>query len=192
MSRELLLRPRKRYRCNLSDPPWLETGGGKIKRGADRHYKLLKPWQIIEAMIRSPLWNPDDNSHLWLWSVNNKLEDALFVMKALGFRYVTKMTWAKMKPVNVDGRRHWIEQRPGLGQYMRGMTEDLLFGVRGRLPAQKQTTTLLCAPRTEKHSEKPESVYERIEMVSPGPRAEFFARTRHSKQWDVWGLEAPR
>ena len=24
------------------DPPWLERGGGKIKRGADRHYPVLK------------------------------------------------------------------------------------------------------------------------------------------------------
>jgi hypothetical protein len=24
------------YRCIYSDPPWLERGGGQIKRGADR------------------------------------------------------------------------------------------------------------------------------------------------------------
>src|SRR5215469_3891001 len=29
------------YRCAVIDPPWNETGGGRIKRGADRHYQLL-------------------------------------------------------------------------------------------------------------------------------------------------------
>jgi hypothetical protein len=39
------------YRCILADPPWLERGGGKIKRGADRHYPLLKDYEIVEAML---------------------------------------------------------------------------------------------------------------------------------------------
>ena len=29
------------YRCVVIDPPWLERGAGKVKRGADRHYELL-------------------------------------------------------------------------------------------------------------------------------------------------------
>lgn len=29
----------KGYSCILMDPPWNETGGGRIKRGADRHYQ---------------------------------------------------------------------------------------------------------------------------------------------------------
>ena len=27
------------YKTIYIDPPWEENGGGKIKRGADRHYK---------------------------------------------------------------------------------------------------------------------------------------------------------
>jgi hypothetical protein len=30
------------YSTILMDPPWNETGGGKIKRGADKHYPLVK------------------------------------------------------------------------------------------------------------------------------------------------------
>jgi N6-adenosine-specific RNA methylase IME4 len=176
---------RKKYRCNLLDPPWKETGGGKIKRGADRHYKLLKPYQIIETVIRSPLWNPADDAHMWLCVTNNHFEDGLFVMKALGFRYVTKVTWAKMEE-EIPGL--WKLQRHGLGQYLFGLTEDILFGVRGRLPALKKGTTLLTASRTKKHSEKPTRLYELIERVSPGPRAEFFARARR-KNWAAWGNE---
>jgi hypothetical protein len=32
--------PDRKYRTIYIDPPWPERGGGKIKRGADRHYSL--------------------------------------------------------------------------------------------------------------------------------------------------------
>ena len=32
----------KRYVTGLVDPPWQERGGGVIKRGADRHYLVLR------------------------------------------------------------------------------------------------------------------------------------------------------
>jgi hypothetical protein len=31
----------KHYRIICADPPWAERGGGKCKRGADRHYPLM-------------------------------------------------------------------------------------------------------------------------------------------------------
>ena len=37
-------------RTIIADPPWNETGGGQIKRGADRHYPLMKADDIIELM----------------------------------------------------------------------------------------------------------------------------------------------
>jgi len=56
----------------------------------------------------------------------------------------------------------------GLGQYFRGITEQLLFGVRGNLPyrmhisegkqKRSQGITAIHAPRGE-HSEKPEETY---------------------------------
>lgn len=54
------------------------------------------------------------------------------------------------------------------GQYLRGQTEQILFGVRGETRLAEGThTTLLEAPRG-KHSAKPESSYELIESASPG------------------------
>jgi len=35
-----------KYRTIYADPPWPECGGGKIKRGADRHYKLMSIREI--------------------------------------------------------------------------------------------------------------------------------------------------
>lgn len=161
----------------MADPPWLERGGGKIKRGADRHYKLLHTREIPVVMTAAPVWRPAENSHLYLWATNNFLKDGLWVMAELGFRYITTVTWAK--------------DRIGLGQYFRGQTEHMLFGVRGRLPALVRTeSTLIVAPR-RKHSQKPEAAYERIERVSPGPYLEMFARGGAVRGgWTAWGNEA--
>lgn len=35
------------YRTIYADPPWMERGGGKIKRGADKHYPLMKTRDIM-------------------------------------------------------------------------------------------------------------------------------------------------
>lgn len=164
----------KRYGTILADPPWMERGGGKIKRGADRHYPLMHTRDIC-ALPVADLALPD--SHLYLWVTNNFLPDGLKVMAAWGFRYVTMITWAKDKM--------------GLGQYFRGMTEHCLFGVRGQPPykvsdgRRQQGVTLINAPRGE-HSAKPVEMRQMIERVSYGPYLELFAR-ESVPNWDAWG-----
>ena len=60
------------------DPPWLERGGGKIKRGADRHYPLMKKEDIFKAVIQSSQWaEVGDHAHCYMWSTNNFLKDGL-------------------------------------------------------------------------------------------------------------------
>lgn len=163
-----------KYLTIYADPPWSEQGGGKIKRGADRHYPLMKTRDII-ALPVSGVAAP--NAHLYLWATNNFLPDAFEVMEAWGFTYKTTITWAK--------------DRFGLGQYFRGQTEHCLFGVRGMLPykviddKRAQGRTLLTA-RVRGHSAKPHEMRSMIERVSYGPRLELFARER-SRGWDVWG-----
>lgn len=167
------------YQCVYADPPWGEAGGGQIKRGADRHYPLMKTREICALPVRT--WAAPD-AHLYLWVTNNFLPDGLEVIEAWGFRYVTTVTWMK--------------DRMGIGQYFRGMTEHCLFGVRGRIPYQlsedggrlQGVTGFFEAPRGE-HSAKPAKMREMIERVSPGPRLELFARSPASG-WDVWGNEA--
>lgn len=164
-----------RYRTIYADPPWPEFGGGKIQRGANRHYPLMKV-DAIRALPVAAL--ADDNSHLYLWATNNYLPAAFGVMAAWGFRYVTTVTWAK--------------EKIGLGQYFRGMTEHCLFGVRGSLPyrtrgdgKRAQGRTLLSAPAT-RHSAKPPEMRRMIELVSYEPRIELFAREPH-EGWAAWG-----
>jgi len=84
-----------RYKTLLADPPWNETGGGRIKRGANRHYPLLKTEDIPRVILESGYWLPDENAHFYLWVTNTFLVcgDGVWVMKELGFRPVCLLTW---------------------------------------------------------------------------------------------------
>ena len=160
------------------DPPWDEKGGGKSKRGADRHYLTLKKHEIIQVVYQSGYWYPARDCHMWMWVTDNYLEDGMFVMKALGFRYVRMAVWPK--------------PYFGLGQYLRGQHEVCLFGVKGRQRALTRDESSLFGDgkliKTSRHSEKPDESYGKIERVSPGPRLELFARHRR-KNWWAWGNE---
>lgn len=169
--------PGKKYQTIYADPPWLEAGGGAVyKRGADRHYPLMKTKDIIALPVSS---FTDTNCHLYLWVTNNFLPDGLKVMEAWGFEYKTMITWAK--------------DRIGIGQYFRGQSEHCLFGVKGVLPykvidgKRAQGTTVFNAVRGE-HSVKPIEMRQMIERVSYEPRLEMFARVK-TEGWDTWGNE---
>lgn len=184
------------YDIVYADPPWNESGGGIPKelrtketddgrvggygrRGANRHYPLMRTQQIIDLPVPELI---NDNAHLYLWVTNNHLCDGLRVMQAWGFEYKTTITWVK--------------DRFGLGQYFRGQTEHCLFGVRGSIPykvvggKRQQGTTVFSAPRSI-HSEKPDEMRRLIELVSDRPgfrKLELFAR-QPAPGWDVWGNE---
>lgn len=167
-----------KYRTIYADPPWMERGGGTIKRGADRHYDLMKTSEII-ALPVSSLASPD-GCHLYLWTTNNFLPHAFDVIKAWGFEYVTNITWLK--------------DSIGLGQYYRGITEHCLFAATNtRLPykikdgKRQQGKTGFAAPK-EYHSKKPIEMRRMIEKVSFTPAIELFARSRY-EGWDCWGNE---
>ena len=168
-----------KYACIAIDPPWNERGGGKVKRGADRHYPLMKTPDIIRCILTAPCWHPGDDAHLWLWVTDNHLPDGLQVMSALGFRFIRTMPWVNQK----NGKL-----QIGLGQYMRGSHELCLLGVRGKtMKPAKAPPSVVIAERT-KHSQKPVEAFAAIEQVSPGPRLEMFAREPRGG-WDVWGNE---
>lgn len=167
----------------LADPPWNERGGGKVKRGADRHYPLLKWPDIVRTMLACPHWPAiADDAHLWVWATANHREDAHRVIDALGFRYVTELVWIKVRAGRLQ---------VGLGQYLRGSHEACLLAVRGSGFAvrtdRRDLSSVVLAERT-RHSRKPEQVRELIEARSHGPYLELFAR-RPVPGWVVWGNE---
>ena len=168
----------KKYKTIYADPPWMEHGGGHIPRGADRHYPLMKTRDIAALPVKN-LIDPA-GAHLYLWTTNNFLPDALEIVRAWGFEYVTMITWFK--------------DRQGLGQYYRGMTEHCIFArTQKKLPyklldgKRQQGVTGFYAPKGI-HSAKPEEMRRMIERVSYAPRIELFAREPH-EGWNVWGNE---
>ena len=161
----------KKYKTIYADPPWNEQGGGKIKRGADRHYSLMKTDEIKNLNVSSIA---DDNCWIFLWVTNNFLKDGIDVLESWSFRYVTNFVWAK--------------DRFGIGYYFRGQHELFLFGVKGNLkPIKRNVPSIIYARRT-KHSKKPDVIRDMIFDMSHAPRIELFAREK-ATGWDAWGNE---
>ncbi len=206
------------WQCALLDPPWAERGGGKIKRGADRHYNLASTKDILEIIRTSGDWNPAENAHCWMWVTDTFLQDGLDLIRSLGFEYKRTYQWVKVradKPSALDfetgcGFEGELTLREdgtpavkiGIGQYARGAHEMLLFGVRGKgqdpsvWSGARDVPSVLFAPHERGtdgkviHSRKPRASYDLIERVSVGSRIEFFARIARPG-WRVWGNQAP-
>ncbi|MBK6920497.1 MAG: methyltransferase [Deltaproteobacteria bacterium] len=163
------------FACIMIDPPWPERGGGKIKRGADRHYPLMRWQETLSVLLRAPVWTPAPSCHLWCWYTDNHLLAALKLVEALDFRYVRTMAWAK--------------DRIGIGQYMRGQHEGCILAVRGAAMKPARAPSSLVVAKRRQHSRKPDEAIATIERVSPGPRLEMFARGPR-EGWTTWGNEA--
>ena len=174
------------FKTILADPPWrFQNRTGKVApehRRLDR-YSTLSIDEICEIDVASIAAK---NAHLYLWVPNAMLVDGIRVLESWGFRYVSNIVWAKRrKDGGPDGR--------GVGFYFRNVTELILFGVRGSMrtlaPARSQVNMI--ETRKREHSRKPDEQYGLIEMCSPGPYLEMFARYPQDG-WTAWGDEASK
>ena len=168
----------------LADPPWqFQNRTGKV---APEHRRLHRydTMTLSEIMALPVAEIVEEPAHVYLWAPNALLPEGIEVLRAWGFAYKTTLIWHKVrKDGGSDGR--------GVGFYYRNVTENILFGVRGRkartlAPGRRQTN--LIASRKREHSRKPDELYPIIEACSPGPYLELFARRRRS-EWASWGLE---
>jgi N6-adenosine-specific RNA methylase IME4 len=178
------LRGRK-FKTVLADPPWrFANRTGKM---APEHKRLNRYGTMtVEEICQLPVAEVlDRTAHLYLWTPNALLPDALKVMQAWGFEYKTNIVWHKIrKDGGSDGR--------GVGFYFRNVTEVILFGVKGpsaRTLAAGRRQVNFMASRKREHSRKPDEQYELIESCSPGPYLEMFARGTRQK-WTYWGNQA--
>ncbi|WP_337176658.1 MT-A70 family methyltransferase [Paludisphaera sp.] len=173
-----------RYGAILIDPPWrFQNRTGKVspEHRRLRRYETMT-FAEIAAMPVGDFALP--RSHLYLWTPNALLPEALAIMTAWGFAYKTNLVWLKVrKDGGPDGR--------GVGFYFRNVTEMILFGVRGKLrtreAGRRQTNAMVA--RKQEHSWKPDDQYRIIEECSPGPYLELFAR-RRVPGWTCWGDQA--
>ncbi|MFI4934786.1 MAG: MT-A70 family methyltransferase [Caulobacterales bacterium] len=177
----------RRFSTILADPPWqFQNRTGKI---APEHHRLSRySTMTLDDICALPVSAvASETAHLYLWTPNALLPDALRVMRAWGFEYKSNLVWHKVrKDGGSDGR--------GVGFYFRNVSEMILFGVRGknaRTLAPGRSQVNMIQSRKREHSRKPDEQYEIIEACSPGPYLELFARGKRPS-WKVWGNEADR
>jgi N6-adenosine-specific RNA methylase IME4 len=175
----------QRFKTILADPPWrFQNRTGKM---APEHRRLSRyETMTLEDICALPVEGiAAETAHLYLWTPNALLPEALEVMRAWGFNYKSNLIWHKIrKDGGSDGR--------GVGFYFRNVTEVILFGVRGKdartlAPGRRQVNMI--ETRKREHSRKPDEQYELIEACSPGPYLEMFARGER-RGWKVWGNQA--
>jgi len=173
--------PRERFGIVYCDNPWRfepysrATG---MDRSAENHYPCMLLDDIM-ALGVPRIAAPD--SACFMWATSPMMVEALNVLAAWGFRYVSQMVWTK--------------DRIGTGYWFRSQHEILLVGTRGRFVAPAMGTQLpsvLNAP-VGRHSKKPDAVAEWIERTWPSlPKIELFRRgaAREGFHWRAWGNEA--
>lgn len=172
----------KKYQIIYVDPPWLynDKRTHKSTGMALSSYPCMK----LEDICALPIKNiSDKNCMLFLWATLPKLREALEVIKAWGFEYITTgFVWIKQNPKN-DGIYS------GIGHWTNANAELVLMGKKGRLDRKAKNIKQIVLAHRGNHSAKPEEVKDRIiALMGNLPRIELFARTK-TKGWDVWGNE---
>jgi N6-adenosine-specific RNA methylase IME4 len=169
------------YDVIMADPPWDYANwseGGNAKN-AKAQYACM-PLAEIAALPVGHLARGD--AWLWLWATYPMLPQAMQVMSAWGFPYVTGGTWVKR---GASGKLAM-----GTGYVLRSCSEIFLLGKHGapRI-CSRAIRNVIEAPRRE-HSRKPEEAYAMAEtLFGPARRADLFSRASRLG-WDAWGNEA--
>ena len=149
-----------------------------MDRAADNHYPTSATDVIAARDVASIA---ADDCVLFLWATSPMLPQALEVMKAWGFAYVSGAVWVK--------------DRIGTGYWFRNRHELLLVGTRGNVPAPAMGTQWdsVIAVAASEHSAKPDEVLKMIEAYFPSlPKIELNCRGVPRPGWDAWGNEAAK
>lgn len=180
-----------KYSAIYADPAWkyvMRSDKGHEK-SPESHYATM-PLAEIKALPVNQLAGP--HCYLFLWSTWPHLRQALEVMDAWGFTYVTGGAWLKRT-------KSW-KPAFGTGYVQRSATEPYLIGKIGRPQiASKSERNVMIEPEQvpdcidalrREHSRKPDQMREMIERLLPrGYYCELFAR----QAWpghDVWGNQS--
>lgn len=182
--------PDGKFAVIYADPPWRYDFAKVPDWSVEQHYETLPTEQIEHYKDSSgtPIQNRfADNAVLFLWSPPPKLEDAMRVITAWGFKYITGAVWDK--------------NRLGMGYWWMQSCEFLLLAKKGEFPAPatKNRPVSVIKARWNGHSKKPTIVYKMIEKMCPLPNSykeaggdyylELFKRGRKRPFWAGWGVE---
>lgn len=171
----------KKYSIIYADPPWSyndKMAGHSFS--LDHEYETQsKDW--IEKLPVASI--AADDSVLFLWAVSPQLPEALEVMKAWGFKYITvAFCWSK-------NHKKSGKKVSNLGRWTMGNIEVCLLGRKGKPQRISKNIKQLVEAERTRHSAKPDEVRNRIvELMGNVSRVELFAREK-TPGWDTWGNE---
>ena len=161
-----------------ADPPWRYEFNQTDSRVIENQY----PTMALEDICAMPIHDITiENAVLFLWATFPKLEEALQVVNAWGFKYRTAIVWDKV--------------RMGQGIYTRQQAELLLIAIKGNMYSPESSyagnfRSLVSIERSNNHSEKPKEFYGIIEGLYPDcTKVELFARNNRNG-WAAWGNQA--
>lgn len=169
------------YGVVLADPPWdFKTWTRDYAaKTPSRHYRTQHlSW--IKSLPVAQLAR--DACALVLWGTAPMIRQALEVLDAWGFRFVTMGSWAK-ESRGGSGKVHF-----GTGYVLRNAAEFYIVGARGRPRVRSHSVRNLIWEPVREHSRKPDQMHRDIERLFDGPYCEIFARQRR-RRWDSWGNE---
>lgn len=156
----------------LADPPWAyqkTSRHAKLSGYSDVEYNPLTTDDLCALPVGQL---GTEESVLLLWTTWPFLPDALRVMSAWRYDYVTALPWIKTQQNDLNKPAY------GVGYWFRGAAEPLLVGKRSA--SYRTNWTGLIAPGMA-HSRKPDHAYD-LANSFPGPRVELFAR----RTWPGW------
>ncbi len=170
--------PTKKYGVIVADPAWKFKfwSANMPMSSPDDHYGTTELEKIKQLDVSSIAAR---ECVLFLWTTVPMYQQALEVITAWGFAYVSQFVWVKDKA--------------GTGYWNRNKHEVLLVCTRGAIPAPAPGTQIasVIEAKVGKHSEKPAKAMEMIEKYFPSlPKVELFCRGKPRKGWDGWGSEA--
>jgi N6-adenosine-specific RNA methylase IME4 len=167
-----------------ADPPWAYNNWKrKLNGAAQSHYptvnhKTMCGWPVGELAA--------DDSLIFMWATFPKLPEALEVLEAWGFKYVTTpFVWVK---TYADGR-----PTCGVGFWTRCGAEVVLLGRRGKgLTKRSKSVRQVFLTERRPHSAKPPEMRYLIQALvgDVRPRIELFSRNPEVEGWTHTGLEA--
>jgi N6-adenosine-specific RNA methylase IME4 len=182
-----------RYPTVVADPPWpieWSTGKTRVNGRGERHvnHKQRLGYAVMSIEDICALEIPAaDDAHLYLWATDTHLLDgsASRVARAWGFTPHKTLVWRKASY--------------GLGKCWRPAHEIVVLARRGDLDYRgesiatvqdwKQPYVATGRSVAKLHSAKPDGFLDMVEVASPGPYLELFAR-RARFGWDYWGDES--
>ena len=189
----------KKYDIIYADPPWAYNDKN-CSGAAAAQYETMS-LADIQALPINKLAN--DNAVLFMWATYPKMDEALQVIKAWGFKFKSiAFQWIKLnKSADINSMRKAINESNsidevmkkccffGLGRWTRGNSEPCLIAVKGKPSRISPSVGQLVFEPLTRHSAKPAIIRDKITtLIGDKPRIELFAR-QYADEWDCWGNE---